>query len=55
MQMDLALASPIKFLGGGSFFSSAAPAKLPERGGFYSSTVAGFWSLSSILGFGFFF
>ncbi|KAH0888622.1 hypothetical protein HID58_051051 [Brassica napus] len=38
------------FLGGGGFFSSAAPAKLPERGGFYSSTVAGFWSLSSILG-----
>ncbi|KAG5410202.1 hypothetical protein IGI04_006521 [Brassica rapa subsp. trilocularis] len=51
VEAPIALASPIKIPGGGGFLSSAAPAKLPERGSSYSSTVAGFDSGGSILGF----
>ncbi|KAG5409630.1 hypothetical protein IGI04_005949 [Brassica rapa subsp. trilocularis] len=54
VEASTALASPLKFPGCGGSFSSVAPATLPERGGSYSSIVAGFWSLSSILGFSFF-
>ncbi|CAN7102140.1 unnamed protein product [Brassica rapa subsp. narinosa] len=46
VEAPIALASPIKFLGCGGFFSSVASAKLPERGDSYSSIVAGFWPLS---------
>ncbi|KAG5414328.1 hypothetical protein IGI04_001895 [Brassica rapa subsp. trilocularis] len=40
-----ALASPIKFPGCGSFFSSVAPVKSPEHGGSYRSSDAGFCPL----------
>ncbi|KAG5391700.1 hypothetical protein IGI04_021663 [Brassica rapa subsp. trilocularis] len=41
VEAPLALASPIKVPDCGGFSSSVMPAKLPERGGSYSSTVAG--------------
>ncbi|CAG7885901.1 unnamed protein product, partial [Brassica rapa] len=54
LEASTALASPLKFPGCGGFFSSVASAKLPERGGSYSFIVAGFWSLSSFIGFSLF-
>ncbi|KAH0864918.1 hypothetical protein HID58_082129, partial [Brassica napus] len=40
VEVPIALASPLKFPGCGGFVSSAAPAKLPERGGSDNSIVA---------------
>ncbi|KAH0885860.1 hypothetical protein HID58_061956 [Brassica napus] len=42
VEAPIALQSPLKFPGCGGFVSSAAPAKLLERGGSDSSIVAGF-------------
>ncbi|KAG2259015.1 hypothetical protein Bca52824_078309 [Brassica carinata] len=44
VEAPIALASPTKIPGCEGFFSFAAPAKLPERGGSYSSIVVGFYS-----------
>ncbi|CAN7013116.1 unnamed protein product [Brassica oleracea var. botrytis] len=54
LEASTALASPLKFPGCGGFFSSVASTKLPELGGSYSFIVAGFWSLSSFIGFSLF-
>ncbi|KAH0923892.1 LOW QUALITY PROTEIN: hypothetical protein HID58_023910 [Brassica napus] len=61
VEAPIALASPIKFLGCGGFFSSVASAKLPERGDSYSSiaylgglaiAVKKVWSLRALVWLG---